>query len=563
MAERYHEVRGRGRTMTTARTRARTSSINVVSENYGATDPFGIIFEDDEILERRYTNATAVRSRLNTISSIYTIKEKELKGEILDDEPKTNWASIYTLTLVTIFNGMQFSVFFASLWPFLNTVDPTATATFFGLITSGYCLAQTITGPIFGLWMNKSGSVKPPLATGIIIMALGNVLYAFIEEFSETNRRWAMLVARCAVGAGSGCLGVMRAYGATASTLKDRARAITFVSAAFVIGLTVGPGLQVAFTPFGYPGKLKIGPIRIDEYTSPAIFAVLVDAASVCVLIFFFSEHYAGLMVKQEKEDPYFVLPSFKRLPTGICIFTQFCMMFVITNTEAIGSMYSIAMFDWTNSDAVFYTGIIQTVGGVVSLFTYLAFAFRIGRYVSQSRERMAVIIAICLALIYHVITFPFPFLPNDVDQKTILNDQGKNETVGCLDSYDWCGYTKKVPFWLYAITNVICMSLAFPVLNISMSTLFSKILGNRKQGTMQSVSLMAGSFARTIGPLLMTTIFEKYGPMLIWGIEIIVLAICVTFWIIFYYRIVPLDCNPELQPGEYYKYKKGYKYRF
>uniref|UniRef100_A0AC35GTX6 Major facilitator superfamily (MFS) profile domain-containing protein n=1 Tax=Panagrolaimus sp. PS1159 TaxID=55785 RepID=A0AC35GTX6_9BILA len=77
MAERYHEVRGRGRTMTTARTRARTSSINVVSENFGATDPFGIIFEEDEVLERKYTNATAVRSRLNTIrSSIYTIKQE-------------------------------------------------------------------------------------------------------------------------------------------------------------------------------------------------------------------------------------------------------------------------------------------------------------------------------------------------------------------------------------------------------------------------------------------------------------------------------------------------------
>jgi ceroid-lipofuscinosis MFS transporter 7 len=399
MAERYHEARGRGRTSTTAiRSRARTSSINVVSENFGATDPFGIVFEDDEVIERRYTTASAVRSRLNTISSIYTIHKeyfimffissshkvciffRDLKGEILDDEPKTNWPSIYTLTLVTIFNGMQFSVFFASLWPFLNTVDPTASATFFGLITSGYCLAQTITGPIFGMWMNKVGSIKPPLATGIIIMTLGNVLYVFIEDFPETHRRWAMLAARSAVGAGSGCLGVMRAYGATASTLKDRARAVTFVSAAFVIGLTVGPGLQVAFTPFDYPGKIKIGPARIDEYTSPAIFAVVVDIISVFVLLFFFKEHYAGLIIKEEKHDPYYVLPSYKKLPVAICIFTQFCMMFVITNTEAIGSMYSIAMFDWTNNDAVKYTGIIQTVGGVVSLFTYLAFAYRIGR---------------------------------------------------------------------------------------------------------------------------------------------------------------------------------------
>lgn len=75
MAERYHEARGRGRTMTTAG-RNRTTSISVVPDSFGATDPFGIIFEDDEVIERRYTTASAVRSRLNTISSIYNIKEK-------------------------------------------------------------------------------------------------------------------------------------------------------------------------------------------------------------------------------------------------------------------------------------------------------------------------------------------------------------------------------------------------------------------------------------------------------------------------------------------------------
>lgn len=42
--------------------------------------------------------------------------------------------------------------------------------------------------------------------------------------------------------------------------------------------------------------------------------------------------------------------------------------------------MYSIAMFDWTNAEAVKYTGIIQTVGGGVSLITYLAFAWKLGK---------------------------------------------------------------------------------------------------------------------------------------------------------------------------------------
>lgn len=79
----------------------------------------------------------------------------------------------------------------------------------------------------------------------------------------------------------------------------------------------------------------------------------------------------------------------------------------------------------------------------------------------------------------------------------------------------------------------------------------------------MQSIQATAGSLARTIGPLVMTTVFDEYGPEAIWGIEIGVLLATIAFWVICYRVVVPLEINPVLKPGEYYKYKKGYKYRF
>ena len=76
MAERYLDVRGRGRTMTT-RERGRTSSISVVPDFTGS-DMFGIVFEDEEYADRRNSivstalrsRAATVRSRLNTVTSI-------------------------------------------------------------------------------------------------------------------------------------------------------------------------------------------------------------------------------------------------------------------------------------------------------------------------------------------------------------------------------------------------------------------------------------------------------------------------------------------------------------
>ena len=79
--------------------------------------------------------------------------------------------------------------------------------------------------------------VRPPLTAGLIVMIVSNAIYACVELFPQTSRRWVMLVARFFVGSGSGIVGIMRAYAATASTLKDRAKAITYLSASFVSGL--------------------------------------------------------------------------------------------------------------------------------------------------------------------------------------------------------------------------------------------------------------------------------------------------------------------------------------
>lgn len=76
MAGHYRDVKARGRTMTT-RGRTRTSSINFINDFTGG-DPFGITFEDEEQIERRYTVLSAgmrsrvntLRSRLNTVTSV-------------------------------------------------------------------------------------------------------------------------------------------------------------------------------------------------------------------------------------------------------------------------------------------------------------------------------------------------------------------------------------------------------------------------------------------------------------------------------------------------------------
>ncbi|KAK6032250.1 hypothetical protein OSTOST_01575, partial [Ostertagia ostertagi] len=174
-------------------------------------------------------------------------------------------------------------------------VDPTASETFFGIITAVFSIGQALASPAFGFWMNRSKSVRQPLICGIIIMIFSNIVFCFVEAFREKERRWVMMVARFFIGLGAGTVGVMRAYASTASSLKDRTRAITFIQASYVIGMTIGPAIPVVFAPIKFPG-VQLGPLHLNMYTAPAWFATLICILSVVSLVIFLEERYAGIL---------------------------------------------------------------------------------------------------------------------------------------------------------------------------------------------------------------------------------------------------------------------------
>ncbi|CAI5444080.1 unnamed protein product [Caenorhabditis angaria] len=500
---------------------------------------------------------------MSTKSVVSTISHSS--NSVLIPDKTTSWQSIYLLTAIGMFCGIQFSIFFPTLWPFLNTVDPTASASFFGFITAAFSVGQGLASPAFGYWMNRAKSVRQPLVFGISVMILSNIIFCFVETFKEKERRWVMMTARFFIGLGAGTVGVMRAYAATASSLEDRARAITFIQASYVIGMTLGPGIQVAFTPLSYPG-IVLGAIHIDMYTAPAWFASIVCLLSLIFIFIFLEENYAGIDKEEDEEDSYTAMPTYDTISVAVCVVTQFTLMFIITNLETIGSLYAKIMWNWTNEQAVEYTGILQAVNGLFGVLVYALFAVKLGNYISKARERIFTIFGLGLGVIYHLVTFPYPWgQPLTYDQKNITTKHGKVivEDLGCNPhQYKWCDHTKDVNFWLYAGMYGIVLAACFPIVNISMNTLFSKILGARRQGTMQGIMLMSGSLARTIGPMLVSWIFQEWGPDPLWILEILVLSITMILWMVFYRRMTPLESNPKLEAYDHFHYKNGVRYR-
>ncbi|CAD5233290.1 unnamed protein product [Bursaphelenchus xylophilus] len=131
---------------------------------------------------------------------------------------------------------------------------------------------------------------------------------------------------------------------------------------------------------------------------------------------------------------------------------------------------------------------------------------------------------ALLLLVLFHVLTYPWPFLNGRLAlyNNTDLH-HGTSEPVGCnIDRFDWCATVKPVNKWIFYVAYALCIGIAFPSINLSMNTLYSRIIGPRRQETLQGIQQMFGSAARFTGPLMISNIYHFYGPTVSWQIEFI-----------------------------------------
>lgn len=64
-----------------------------------------------------------------------------------DSADETDWKSIYCTSLLAFFSAIQFSLYFSSLWPYLQIIDKETSESFFGSIIAVYSLGQILGSP--------------------------------------------------------------------------------------------------------------------------------------------------------------------------------------------------------------------------------------------------------------------------------------------------------------------------------------------------------------------------------------------------------------------------------
>uniref|UniRef100_A0A7I4Y7S6 MFS domain-containing protein n=1 Tax=Haemonchus contortus TaxID=6289 RepID=A0A7I4Y7S6_HAECO len=447
---------------------------------------------------------------------------------------KTPWASIYLAGACAFVQAVQFGIFTSSMWPYLRKLNPQAIETEFGYILGLYSFAQCISAPLFGYWSNRIEQVRLPLLAGFAFMMAGNSLYLFLETVPSSNVVHAMMLARVVAGCGTGNMSLLRAYVSMSSSRSDRSRAIACVSGGIAIGTLVGPAFQLLFTPLG-PDGIRILPfLSLSIYSAPALFSLVLNVAGMMVILFVFKEDYtvmhAAASAKGNAE-----LPSPCMIAVLVCVATRFVQIFGSATIGTLGSAFSMLMFSFNKEEAVLASAASHLAAGVVGVILYFVFIFY--DLTKCVPPRRATILVLTTYICLYLFTLPWPFLPNKVEISVNGSD------AGCFaDRFSWCDNLTQVSPYVYYTMFVLVFGFGVSIMNIAITTLYSEVIGPRRQGTLQGLFQMSGSVGRMLAPLITSFLYTAFGPQAPWLVDIAVISAIIACWIIFRKKMVPLE---------------------
>lgn len=124
-----------------------------------------------------------------------------------------------------------------------------------GLIIAIFAFAQFLVSPIGGKWADKYGR-RPLINIGLLTLAISMFLFYFADSI------WLLYLSR-AIG-GIGCaflIPAIYAYVADITTMDQRAKGNSFISASMSLGIVIGPGIGGFLADFGLKTPLLVSAI--------------------------------------------------------------------------------------------------------------------------------------------------------------------------------------------------------------------------------------------------------------------------------------------------------------
>lgn len=268
----------------------------------------------------------------------------------------------------------SFGIIIPILPAYLESINQGGTAA--GLMIAIFAGAQLIFSPIAGKWADQYGRRKM-----IIYGLIGLTLSMFV--FYAVDSIWWLYASRVIGGIGAALLvPAIFAYVADITSMDQRAKGNSFVSAAMSLGIVIGPGIGGFLADFG----LKM----------PFLISAIVSLAAVIFSIVVLEESEtkdASAAMPEDTESMAKKMVRSVRMPYFVPLVITLVMSFGLMAYESVLGLFVDNQFDATPQEIA----LMITSTGIISVIVQL---FVVDRVVRRFGEGMVLNIFLAVAAI-------------------------------------------------------------------------------------------------------------------------------------------------------------------
>jgi len=359
----------------------------------------------------------------------------------------------------------SFGIIIPILPAYLLSIGQGGTAA--GLMIAIFAGAQLVMSPIAGKWTDRYGR-RIMIISGLSGLALSMFVFYFSDSIG------VLYLSRVIGGVGAALLiPAIFAYVADITTMDQRAKGNSFISASMSLGIVIGPGIGGFLADFG----LKM----------PLLISALVGLAAVAFSAFMLEESMdAKIEVPNEKPEPMVkeIAQSFNK-PYFIPLVITLVMSFGLMAYESILGLFVDNVFGATPKDIA----VLVTSTGLISVIIQL---FAVDWVVRKFGEAVVLNIFLALAALGFLLSI---FVPSYI--------------------------------MFFGVTMIIFLSTS--ILRPVLTTLISKLAGN-EQGFAMGMNNAYMSIGNVLGPLLAGLLFDVHilYPFIL-GLIVLVITIFVS----------------------------------
>ncbi|KAM9844617.1 major facilitator superfamily domain-containing protein 8 [Aulostomus maculatus] len=424
----------------------------------------------------------------------------------MDYHKKRNLTFI-TIGLIFMLNGIEYAVILPTIWRYLQILE--APPYFLGLGLSAFSLSGLLSGPLFGLWSDRSKTTKTIILLSNLFEIAGNFMY--FMGYSK----WLLLCSRLVAGIGAGAGSAIFGFLTRCTRPDERAGIFAAIMACRQAGLLVGP----AFNLFLRLCDFKLGPFVVNKYTSPGIFMCLLWALLQFVVLAIYwdvqpntlTEEGAPMVeLKQEEEEeaPLMGLDD-EPVHNYSTLNSDHAENSASSEMQPFYGASSSNLFQKFSASSEFLKEevVVLLTAQFITLFNQTALETMVTpltqRYFSFGELGNSLMYSLCGVEV--ILGFFFVrWLSRKVADRAVL-------AVGlviCCAACIWCiiflgnlrgGYGWELSAF---IIGVFLQLLGLPFVAVSQVSLFSKVTSEKTQGFSQGVRRSVGGLATILGPL-------------------------------------------------------------